>query len=199
MSAAGTRSSPKPALVTSLRSLSASTSAAGRVDGSVPSPGEHAGHQDDAGVDVFGDPVHFGGVREVQQGHVDGDGAHAGTTQQRQRHVWGAAVDGGQAAGGGKDGPEVALDDSGLDRRNRAVAAGRTQRTFQHSGQGWLVKLGDDGRAGNSAAQVRDMVGEPLGKGRDQLGGGAVVGEHPLAVAQLDPGQPGSTGRRPGS
>ena len=73
-----------------------------------------------------------------------------------------------------------------VDRPVPAEAGRGRHCAGQHGGQRGLVDLHEQLGARDPAADVGDVVAQPLGERLRQLAAGAVVGEHPVAARPLD-------------
>ncbi len=80
---------------------------------------------------------------------------------------------------------EGRLDDLAVDRAVGAVAAGGIDLSAQDGGEGRLVELEDEPRAGDAAAHLVEVQAQALGEGGGEVAAGAGVGEGGLAVPQF--------------
>lgn len=127
-----------------------------------------------------------------EQREVERDRRRAGPAQQGERDVRGAGVDhDGAVAVHPDDLTEGGLHDLPVDGAVGVVAAGRLHLAAQDGGQGGFVELEHDLRAGQTAAHLVEMQAQPLGEGAGEIAPGTVVGEHRLAVLQLQRGGEG--------
>jgi hypothetical protein len=94
-------------------------------------------------------------------------------------------VTGGRLAGGGHERGERVAGVRLGDRGHGGELRRRRQHAGEHRGQGRLVELDDDVRAG-PLAHLGDVSAQALGERLGELPQRARVGDHPVAARQLD-------------